>query len=205
MVVFGDGGLSSVKGDVRGYIRPTDGSPAVLLGTGGNPTAFSPDGKWIVTSSATARSLSLLPTGVGESRPLDTGRVTGFTLMNGGRDGCLTVTTSPSSEAKQTGRSVCSSRVLTGESLRAVTPEGVFGPFVVSPDSRVIVVRDQTRQLYKYPVAGGAPTIVAGALPGDEPLSWSSGRRVHLGAQSHDYAREDRSPRPAGRTPRLLA
>ena len=82
-LAFGDGGLSSSKGEVRGYVRSTDGSPAVLLGNAGNPMAFSPDGKWIVMSSATAHRLSLTPTGVGEARPLDTGRVSGFSL-NGG-------------------------------------------------------------------------------------------------------------------------
>ena len=39
----------------------------------------------------------------------------------------------------------------------------------------MIIVRDQKRQLWKYLIAGGAPTVVPGALPGDEPLSWSPG------------------------------
>jgi len=175
MLGFGDGGLSSVKGEVLGYIRPTDGSPAVLVDKNGNPMTFSPDGKWIVTASATLQRLSLVPTGVGETRPLDTGRVTGFTLLNGGAkwmpDGQRIAFV-----GREAGRP---ERVfiqgLAGGEPKAVTPEGVFGPFVVSSDSLTIIVRDQKRQLWKYLIAGGAPTVVAGALPGDEPLSWSPG------------------------------
>ena len=173
MLAFGDGGLSSSKGEVRGYIRPTDGSPAVLVGTSGNPMAISPDGKWIVLSSATAQSLSLTPTGAGEARPLDTGRVTGFTLNSGTTrwmpDGQRIAFVG--SEAGKPPR-IFVQKVAGGEP-HAVTPEGVFGPFVLSPDSTTIVVRDQHRQLHKYPIGGGTARILSGALPGDEPLSWS--------------------------------
>ena len=42
---------------MSGYIRHTDGSPAVLLSEAGNPRAFSPDGKWVLTSSPTGERL----------------------------------------------------------------------------------------------------------------------------------------------------
>jgi Tol biopolymer transport system component len=173
MVAFGDGGVSSPKGEVRGYIRPTDGSPAVLIGKDGNPMAFSPDGKWIVTLSAAARRMSLTPTGVGEARPLDTGRVTGFTMINGATrwmpDGQRIAFVG--SEAGRPQRIFIQS--LAGGEPKPVTQEGVWGPLVVSPDSTTIVVLDRKRQLHKYPIAGGAPTVVTGAQPGDEPLAWS--------------------------------
>jgi Tol biopolymer transport system component len=175
MVAFGDGGVSSPKGEVLNYIRSTEGSPPVLVGRDGNPMAFSPDGKWIVTSSATVRRLSLTPTGVGEARPLETGRLTTFTMINGTTrwmpDGQRIAFVG--NEAGRPQRIFIQS--LAGGEPRAVTEEGIFGPFVVSPDATTIVVRNQQRQLHKYPIAGGAPTIVSGAQPGDEPLSWSPG------------------------------
>ena len=175
MVAFGDGGLSSPKGEVLGYIRSTEGSPPVLVGRDGNPMAFSPDGKWIVTSSATVRRLSLTPTGVGETRPLDTGRVSGFTMINGTtrwmRDGQHIAFVA--SEAGRPPRIFIQS--LAGGEPTPVTGEGVSGPFVVSPDSTAIVVCDQRRQLHKYAITGGVPTIVSGGQPGDEPLAWSPG------------------------------
>jgi Tol biopolymer transport system component len=175
MLAFGDGGLSSSKGEVLGYIRSTDGSPAVLVGKEGNPLAISPDGKWIVMSSATAQRLSLTPTGAGESRPLDIGRVTGFTLTNG------TTRWMPDGQAiafvgREPGKPP---RIfvqgLSGGEPKTVTPEGAFGPFVVAPDATTIIMRDRDRQLQRYPVGGGAAKPVSGALPGDEPLSWSPG------------------------------
>ncbi|HEY3744503.1 MAG TPA: hypothetical protein VGL53_31890, partial [Bryobacteraceae bacterium] len=53
------------------YLRKTDGSPAVHLGSCSRP-ALSPDGKWVVCIHAEgkASSLMLLPVGAGESREL---------------------------------------------------------------------------------------------------------------------------------------
>jgi len=36
-----------------------------------------------------------------------------------------------------------------------------------------VIVSDPDGRLQKYPVGSGAPVIVAGAEPGDEPLVWS--------------------------------
>jgi len=170
MLAFGDGGRSDAEGKVRGYIRPTDGSPAVLLGEAGNPTAFSPDGKWVLMSSPSASHLTLVPTGAGEPRPLDAGRLTGFSLnarwMPDGQRVVLV-----GREAGKPNRVFIQN--VAGGPPEALTPEGAFGPLVVSPDSTLIIVTDQKRHLSKYPVMGGTPTVVAGALPGDQPLAWS--------------------------------
>jgi hypothetical protein len=54
------------------YIRPTDGSPAVHIGDG-TCYAFSPDGEWVLGLKRGERpELVLLPTGVGEPRPVAT-------------------------------------------------------------------------------------------------------------------------------------
>ncbi|HKF44808.1 MAG TPA: protein kinase [Thermoanaerobaculia bacterium] len=47
------------------YVRGTDGSPAVRLGSGHLPR-FSPDGKWVVAGDLHTGQLILLPTGPGE-------------------------------------------------------------------------------------------------------------------------------------------
>ena len=172
-LAFGEGGLSSGDGKLSGYIRNTDGSPAILLGDTGNPVAISPDRKWVLTTSPAIDRLSLTPTGAGESRPIDTGNVTRFNLFSGGTrwmaDGQRIVFV-----GSETGRP---QRVfvhdLQGGSPRAITPEGVFGPLVVSPDGQAIIVRDSEKRLLRYPIADGTPSNVAGALAGDEPLAWS--------------------------------
>src|SRR5271169_2014481 len=56
-------------------LRKTDGSSVVRLGDG-NAQGLSPDGKWalsIVPSSPTR--LTLYPTGAGEIRPLESGKI----------------------------------------------------------------------------------------------------------------------------------
>jgi hypothetical protein len=55
-----------------------DGSPAVRLGEG-QPAALSPDGKWaIVNNQGSPERLVLVPTGPGESQPLDNGAIVDF-------------------------------------------------------------------------------------------------------------------------------
>lgn len=51
------------------FLRDTDGSPPVRMGTG-VAEAISPDGKWVITKPAKEGALSLVPTGVGEARQL---------------------------------------------------------------------------------------------------------------------------------------
>ncbi len=54
------------------YLRPMDGSPAIRLGEG-TGRSISPDGQWVVGSSARPGEqgrMYILPTGVGESRPI---------------------------------------------------------------------------------------------------------------------------------------
>ena len=173
-VAFGDLGRMGANGLTFGFIRNTDGSPALKLSEAGSAKALSPDGKWVLTSAPTGEPrLTLVPTGAGEPRTLDRGRVAAFNaMMNGSRF-------MPDGEriafvGSEVGRP---RRVFTqkigGGPPEPVTPEGAFGALVVSPDSRYIIVRDQKNQLTKYPVSGGAPTAIAGGLPDDQPLAWS--------------------------------
>src|SRR5262245_21347404 len=57
--------------------------------------------------------------------------------------------------------------------LEAAKEGGTAGPHIVSPDSAFVIVSDPDGRLQKYPMGSGAPVIVAGAEPGDEPLVWS--------------------------------
>ena len=169
-LAFGDGGRSAA-GKVRGYIRSTDGSSAVLLGEKGNPIALSPDGKWVVTSAPGAPNLTLLPTHAGQSRPLDAGRVAGFSTMAGWvPDGQRIVF--DGNEAGRPHRIFLQS--IAGGPPEAVTPEGVQGPLAVAPDSTQVVARDSKGQLWRYPLNRTAPILLTGSLPGDRPAAWSA-------------------------------
>ncbi|HEX2458432.1 MAG TPA: protein kinase, partial [Vicinamibacterales bacterium] len=173
-VAFGDLSRISMNGASSSYIRNTDGSSAVKLGDSGSAKALSPDGKWVLTSAPSAEPrLTLVPTGAGEPRTLDRGRVVEFNaMMNGSRftpDGAQIVFVGK--EANRP-RRVFIQKIDAGPP-EPITPEGAYGAMVVSHDSRHIIVRDPKGQLTKYAVAGGTPTAVAGAVPGDQPLAWS--------------------------------
>jgi serine/threonine protein kinase len=172
MLSFGDGG-SSIDGKVLGYIRPTNGAPAVLLSDAGNVGAISPDGKWVLSGTPAGQRLRLVPTSVGEARSLDPGPIAGFSGLPNNRrwmaDGQRVVFVGNESGRP---RRVFIQDVAGGPPA-ALTPERAFGPLVVSPDSTVVIVRDPKGQLAKYPVPSGTPTVLAGALPDDEPLAWS--------------------------------
>ena len=173
-VAFGGGGRSDTNGNSLGYIRRTDGSSAVLLTDAGTPKAVTPDGQWVLVSAPSGEArLTLVPTGAGEPRPLDRGGVVGFNaIMNGTRctaDGRHIVFVG--SEAGRPRRVFI--QHLIGGPPEALTPEGAFGPLVVSPDSSLVIVNNPKGQLSQYSVTGGQPTVVAGAMPGDQPLAWS--------------------------------
>jgi len=61
--------------DFGAYLRTTDGSPSLRLGDG-MAIALSPDGMWAaVRRNGPPLTLSLVPTGPGESRPLSLGKL----------------------------------------------------------------------------------------------------------------------------------
>jgi eukaryotic-like serine/threonine-protein kinase len=73
MVAFSDWG-EAAGATALGFVRKTDGSPAVKLGSWDHPV-LSPDGKWIlaVEGGEIGRwQLALVPTGVGEVQKLPT-------------------------------------------------------------------------------------------------------------------------------------
>jgi eukaryotic-like serine/threonine-protein kinase len=185
-VAFGDLGRVGLKGLTSGYVRKTDGSPAVELSQAGTPLALSPDGKWVLTGAPTGDAptsnprLFLVPTGAGEPRALDRGRVAGFgagSRMNGSRflpDGRRLVFVGH--ESGRLDRVFI--QAIAGGPPEPITPEGAFGPIVVSHDSRDIIVSnrgddDPDAQLTKYSIAGGTASAVAGTLADDLPLAWS--------------------------------
>jgi hypothetical protein len=71
-------------------------------------------------------------------------------------------------------------------------------PIAFSPDG--VIVRNQGGQPTKYPVGGGAPTVVAGANRGDQPLAWSAdGRSIWVLDRSAAQARIFRVDVPTAR------
>jgi len=156
------------------YMRRTDGSPAVQLGSGNRPS-LSPDGKWVacIHHEAGSSSLMLLPTGPGESRfPKIEGMhfdgVEWFPdnkhiLFTGNETGHATRTWMYDLETNQS---------------TPLTPEGTRGTRV-SPDGKWFVTVDPHKLLLS-PIGGGDSKTVTD-LQGESVLRWSGdGRYLFL-------------------------
>ncbi len=156
------------------YMRKTDGSPAVQLGSGNRPS-LSPDGKWVacIHHEAGSSSLMLLPTGPGESRfPKIEGMhfdgVEWFPdnkhiLFTGNETGHATRTWMYDLETNQS---------------TPLTPEGTRGT-KVSPDGKWFVTVDPHKLLLS-PVGGGDSKSVTD-LQGESVVRWSGdGRYLFL-------------------------
>jgi Tol biopolymer transport system component len=156
------------------YLRKTDGSPAVQLGSGNRPS-LSPDGKWVacIHHEAGTSSLMLLPTGPGESRfPKIEGMhfdgVEWFPdnkhiLFTGNETGHETRTWMYDLETNQS---------------TPLTPEGTRGTRV-SPDGKWFITVD-AHKLLLSPVSGGDSKTIAD-LQGESVVRWSGdGRYLFL-------------------------
>ena len=153
------------------YLRKTDGSPAVRMAEGFSNT-LSPDGKWalgVLGWTSEQPTLSLLPTGPGQARPLPTKdvRVQFADWMPDGKQILF--------EAREAGRGI---RVylmdVEGGKYRPLTPEGYrILQHGISPDGRLAVLNGPDRKLVLYPLEGGEPTRLD--LQGsDRPALWSA-------------------------------
>jgi eukaryotic-like serine/threonine-protein kinase len=173
MLLFSEiGDAGGAEGSI--YLRKTDGSPAVRLGTGIG-LALSPDGQWALTSVRSATELNLLPTGAGAPVRLKGS----FERYWGGAAQWL-----PDSkrvifgalEAKHNPRIYI--QELSGEP-RPISPEGLFSGAIVSPDgSRIAAVL--AGKGYLLSTTGGTPQPVPGFEPGDTPIAWGADGRSIL-------------------------
>ena len=150
------------------FLRKTDGSPAIRLGDGGFG-ALSQDGKWVVSLVGAPAKLMLLPTGVGEPRQLTDDKADHFNLA------WLPDNKSIIYSSAEPGHGARTYLLDTqGGKPRALTPEGTTA-YRVTADGRMVLGRDQQRQLWLYPVAGGEPQKVNFNLSSDElPMGFSA-------------------------------
>jgi eukaryotic-like serine/threonine-protein kinase len=155
------------------YLRKTDGSPAIRL-SDGNGAALSPDGKWaVVRPNNSPAPLLLLPTGVGESKPLfqdsinhlwarwlPDGKHLVFSGNEPGHGFRFYV------ESAEEGKP------------RPISPEGVNPIVIISPKGDSVASNGPDSKIYLYPIVGGDPRAVPGALPDEVPTGWSADGRL---------------------------
>jgi Tol biopolymer transport system component len=214
----------------RVLLRSTDGTPALAIGPGA-PAAVSPDGAWVAvigdgrTNERIRDQLTLLPTGAGTARtfglpiaiqPMYAGGLGRSDWARRAYDFSNDGTRLLVPDGSEPGRP---SRVyvydLANGHAIPVTPEGITGPAVLSPDGRTVVVHEQS-YLVAYSVDDNRKETLAG---GPEPglvTAWSAdGRSLFVVEQAdavarvfrrdpatgrRDFVREVRAQAPAGVT-----
>lgn len=149
------------------YLRRVDGAP-VKIGEGYGD-ALSVDGKLVLAH--VGDKLAVLPTGSGEARELK---------IEGAFDrGAVWLPDNQSviiaGALKDHGYALHLLDTLD-ENEKMISPENIWGdatrPFAVSPDGRFVagMTKDQTIAL--YPLGGGNPVAITGALKGEVPIQW---------------------------------
>jgi serine/threonine protein kinase len=156
------------------YVRGTDGSPAVRLGSGVFPQ-ISRDGKKVlalVPGPDGKRRLTELPTGAGEAKTLSMGDVViqeaGY-FPDGHRILAL---------GNATGSNGQRLWVQDGNSgtPKAISPEGVDCRMagIISPDGKRVAAVDPDGKIALYSTDGGEAITVPGTLPGERAIEWTA-------------------------------
>jgi Tol biopolymer transport system component/predicted Ser/Thr protein kinase len=158
------------------YLRKTDGSPAIRLSEGVG-LALSPDGKSaLARPNVTPSPLVLLPTGVGEAKPLTNDAINHLwgRWLPDGRQVVFS-----GNEAGHGFRLYVES---PGEGKpRPISPEGVNPSVVISPKGDFAASVGPDHRVYLYPIAGGEPVLVAGTQPDEAPTGFSAdGRSLYV-------------------------
>jgi len=174
-IAFDDWG-SAAGATGLGYLRKTDGSPAVKLGTWGQ-AVFSPDGSRVLAfdqSGLGSVKFDILPTGVGEPQSLSPNHMQQATSLGWMPNGKAIYFAGADGQGwrmylQDDG----------GGSPRAVTPlisvkRNHSESHLVSPDGKFIFARDVNERGKLYPLAGGEPRSIPGWMPEDMWVNWAA-------------------------------
>jgi Tol biopolymer transport system component/predicted Ser/Thr protein kinase len=150
------------------YLRKTDNSPAIRLSEGIG-MALSPDGKWaLARPNITPSPMVLLPTGVGEAKPLTHDSINhlwAHWLPDGKRLVFL---------GNEVGHGFRLYMESPGEGKPTpISPEGVNPPVAISPKGDFVASVGPDHKIYLYPVDNGQPVPVSGTEPDEAPTGWS--------------------------------
>jgi eukaryotic-like serine/threonine-protein kinase len=157
------------------YLRPMDGSPAMRLGDGA-AIAMSGDGQWVIAAffGGGLGRLVMLPTGVGESRPVPAGSLYCHHAVMLPDNRHLVVS------AHEPGHGVRLYRLdsETAEA-QALSPEGVNAVELnLLPDGKAVAAMGADQDHWLYPLAGGDPRPLTVLERTDRIVRWLPGENA---------------------------
>jgi Tol biopolymer transport system component len=168
--------LFGAEGEDSGFsyqvgLRPTDGSPPVMLGAGA-AQSLSPDGKWALSIMPPPTDrMVLLPTGAGTSKTLERGAIEHYQLAGARWFPDAKRIMFVASEADHGQR--CYVQSIEAGKPRAFTADGV-GFCSVSPKGEILAVSEDHRVLLYASESNTKPYKEFEIAPGELPSGWSS-------------------------------
>jgi Tol biopolymer transport system component len=148
------------------FLRDTDGSPPARIGEGVGK-AISPDAKWVITKPAKGGPLSLVPTGVGESRQLTHDSVS-YGAVSWLPDGKRLL--ADGIEAGHGARDYLID--LNNGNSKSITPEGTAGVHL-SPDGKSTAVLGPDGKWGIWPLEGNGIHLIPGLRSDYYVTGWS--------------------------------
>ena len=169
VLLFTESGVGGGE-NYSSYLRKTDGSPAVRLGSG-NSIALSPDQQWVLAGQMRSPlENALVPTGAGESRKLTHGGVAllrAHWLPDGKRYVFI-------GNEKDRGVRLWAQSI-DSDKASPISPEGIRATqWVISPDGKAVAAVQFDGKGYLFSVDGGDPRAIHGFPEGYIPVGWSS-------------------------------
>jgi Tol biopolymer transport system component len=169
------------------YLRALDRSPAVRLGDGSG-FAVSPDGRWVLSRPAGGQSSKahlLLPTGPGPPRSLEHEGVSetawGRFSPDGKRIFFLGRAASGTMRLYVQDLDGSPPRPISLQGKQTDSPEGMPNqPFAISPDGRFVAAQGPDARIAFYPVDGGDPRPLPGAVAGESPILWGADGTLYV-------------------------
>jgi Tol biopolymer transport system component len=151
------------------FLRKTDGSAAIRLGSGMG-LDISPDGKWVASTSVKQPAPTvLLPTGAGQPVTLPDGRLfhsQWLTFLPNGK-GVVMVAAEPGKDPRTY------VQMLDGTGPTALGPEQFRG-FAVSPDGKSVLGR-KDRTTWIFPMSGSGPgQQLPSVAPDERTAGWTA-------------------------------
>jgi hypothetical protein len=193
-LVFGEQGQGGGP-EYSVYMRKTDGSPAVRLGSG-SATGISRDGNWVASIHLKELdTIDLLPRGVGDTRTVRfPGLTIGWVAFLPGDKRLLLA-------ANEEGHRVRFYVVdASGGAPAPITPEGAGFLSALSPDGTRLAVTGLDHGVTIVPIDGGASRAVPGTTGDDVPATWSKdGRALFAYVRAGEGVRVDRVEIDTGR------
>ncbi|MGC2330364.1 MAG: protein kinase [Candidatus Acidiferrales bacterium] len=166
--------------DFMAYYRATDGSPAVFWGAGA--AAISPDGKWLLATSAKSHKLQLQPVGPGDARDLAMPGLKNFDHQSWSADGR---TVAYEAQTDQNDWNVYWQRVDGGPPM-LVKSDARNGRPILSSDGEMIALYVERAGVALYDVRSTKVTALRGGLEDENPVRFTNDGKSLLVEQSSE-------------------